>query len=478
MDNKTLWESIVSRLATTISKAHILSFFKNTLILEARHGVITIGFPNIYALNYIRERYETKILQIAKDLIPETRELKLEVKGALIYDEHPHKLDVAKIVPSQEHRVRKVPNKQEVLLEDGMRSKMFNPNYTLHNFIAGNENRLAHAACMAVAAKPGNIYNPLFLYGGVGLGKTHLLQATGLEILKNYPHKNIVYMTSERFINEIVEAIGKKHTQSFKDRYRKVDCLIVDDIQFFGNKATSQQEFFHTFNELYESKKQIIISSDRPPSELDQLEQRLISRFSMGMVVEMVLPDFETRIAILNAKCQEHQVLIDREILEFIAYNVRHSIRELEGILVKVIAEAQLMNTAPTLRSVAEAIKKLYKDEEIQGYNLETAKRMVVRTTDDVIDVVASYYKITRSDLIGEERRKEILLPRQICMYLIREALAQSYESIGESFGGRNHTTVLHACNKIMAQIRDDERIMRDVNALKKEIGASEKLKN
>lgn len=466
-----MWEDIIGRLTGIISKAHLLSFFKDSIITGVENGVMTVALPNIYAYNFIRDRYEAKILQTARDLLSEVSQLKLEIKGSLSYEDHPHKLDLNKFRQGEPLKVRKAPNKQELLLEGGLRSKMFNPQYTLQNFVAGNENRLAHAACMAVASKPGDIYNPLFLYGGVGLGKTHLLQATGIEIVKNYSNKNIIYMTSEHFINEIVEAIGKRHTRPFKDRYRKVDCLIVDDIQFFGNKAASQQEFFHTFNDLYEAKKQIIISSDRPPSELDQLEQRLISRFSMGMVVEVVLPDFETRMAILNAKCQEHQVLLAREILEFIAYNVRHSVREMEGILVKAIAEAQLMNVVPTLKSVAEALRKLYKDEEIAGFNRDASMSMTVRTMDDVINVVAAYYKIAKSDLVGEERRKEIMLPRQICMYLIREALAQSYESIGESFGGRNHTTVLHSCNKIVAQSKEDERIMRDLNALKKEIG-------
>ncbi|HLG25412.1 MAG TPA: chromosomal replication initiator protein DnaA [Candidatus Gracilibacteria bacterium] len=470
MDYKQLWEGVLTRLSPVIGKAHLLSFFKDSIISRFENGVVTIAAPSTIACNFIRDRYEVKLFQMVREMDPDVKQIDFEIQGGLADAEHPSKVDMSKFGGMQA-RERKVPNKQEVLLEDGMRSKMFNPRYTLQNFIAGTENRLAHAACMAVAAKPGDIYNPLFLYGGVGLGKTHLLQGTGIEIKKNYPNKNVVYMTSERFINEIVEAIGKKHTSSFKDRYRKVDCLIVDDIQFFGNKASSQQEFFHTFNELYDAGKQIIISSDRPPRELDELEDRLVSRFAMGMVVELQLPEFETRMAILNAKCQEYQVFVDREVLEFMAYNVQTSIRELEGILVKAIAEAQLTDTTPTIKSVAEAIRRLNKDEELKGFNVDLSKRMTVRTSDDVIDLVVAYFKLTRSDITGEERRKQVMVPRQICMYLIRELLDHSYETIGESFGGRNHTTVLHACNKIGIEMDKDSRIKRDVNALKREIG-------
>jgi chromosomal replication initiator protein len=472
MDKKALWERILLSIAPVIGRAHILSFFKDSVILDAENGRILIGLPSIIAFNYVKDRYEIRILDAAKEIMPEIREISFEVKGSLVEEkDHPHKIDMKIFDVNDQKTVRKIPNKQEVVMEDGMRSKMFNPKYSLQNFIPGNENRLAHAACMAVAAKPGSIYNPLYLYGGVGLGKTHLLQGTGIEILKNHPGKNIVYMTSERFINEVVEAIGHKHTKSFKDRYRKVDCMIIDDIQFFGNKSTSQQEFFHTFNELYDAGKQIVISSDRSPNELDGLENRLTSRFAMGMVIEVNLPDYETRLSILNAKCQEYEVLIDHEVLEFIAFNVSTSIREMEGILVKAIAVAQLTQTNPTVRSVAESIRKINHNIEFKNFSADMSKKISVRTPDDVIDVVANYYKLPKSDIISEARKKEFMEPRQICMYLIREALANSYETIGERFSGRNHTTVIHACNKVENEMRENNRVLRDINALKREIG-------
>lgn len=422
--------------------------------------------------NEIRARHQAAILQVAKEQCPDVREINFEVKSILKDEDHPHKIRMSLFQTDEIKKVhRKVPKKQEVFVVDGIRSKMFNQRYTLHNFIPGKDNRLAHAACQAVSVKPGSIYNPLFLYGGVGMGKTHLLQGVGMEVLRQDPSKSVVYMTSEKFIQEIVEAIGKRNTKPFKERYRNVDCLIVDDIQFFGNKASSQQEFFHTFNELYDAGKQIVLSSDRPPKELDGLEERLKSRFSMGMVVEVLLPDFETRMAILKEKCKEFEVLVDPDVLEFIAYNVSHSVRELVGILTNAIADAHLTQTTPTISSVAHTIRSLYKDHEFQGLNVDIDKRIVVKSSDDLIDLVAHYYSLTKSDLVGSDRRKEVMVPRQVCMYLIREMLDQSYEAIGDCFGGRNHTTVLHACNKIGFALEENSRVKRDINALKREIG-------
>lgn len=470
MDNKTLWEGVLTRLAPQLGKTTILSLFKDSIIKDVDRRTITIAAPTQITLNFIRDRHEIQLLKAFQETLPETRELRFEVMGALADAEHPHKVDIKIFQSLETRKIRKLPNKKEVLV-NGMRSKMFNPRYTLNNFIPGSENQLAFAACKAVAAKPGDIYNPLFLYGGTGMGKTHLLQATGIEVMKSFPSKNVVYKTSEQFTNEIIDAIGKKHTASFKEKYRNVDCFIIDDIQFLADKSQTQQEFFHRFNDLYDSGKQIIISSDKPPRELHGLEDRLKSRFGMGMVVEVLLPDYETRLAILNEKCREHQALIDPEVLEFIAYNVHRSVRELEGILVKTIAESQLSETTPTVKSAAKAIRALNQDVEIKGISIDIDKRVIIRSPEDVIDMVADYFKVTKTDLVGSIRRKEVMIPRQISMYLIRHILDQSYETIGESFSGRNHTTVLHAYNKIATELGKDTRIKRDVNALLKEMG-------
>jgi len=498
MDKKIFWEKVLLILAPKAGKAHLLTFFKDTIVSNYVDGVLTLGVSGIVSRDNIRHRYHMKLLDIVKEVDPNITSIEYEVISSLLSeDAHPDKVDLNNIFTDESPKIRKVPNKQEVLV-DGMRSKMMK--YTLDSYIPGMDNRLVHAACLAVAAKPGNIYNPLYIYGDVGLGKTHLLQATGNQIQKNFPNLRVVYMTSETFTNEIIEAIGKRHTKPFKDKYRNVDCLIIDDIQFFANKASSEQEFFHTFNELYDAGKQIIMSADRSPRELNDLDDRLKSRFAMGMVIEVCFPDFETRFAILQQKCQEHGEMIDPEILTLIANSVTSSVREMIGVLVSVLAQSQLENATPTMNSVSRMLQKLYKAQVVignasraggtqfansaNGTTQYTAGQQgvpqlaqvpsqpqAVRTLDDVINVVSTYYKIDRNILTGLERRREIIIPRQICMYLIRELLNQSYETIGENFGGKNHTTVLHSCNKIMAQIKEDQRLMRDVNALKREMG-------
>ncbi len=470
VDFKELWQKVVMKVDTVANRQHILTFFKNTVISDFQNGVVIVGVGNFFTQQFIRERYHLKLLAIFQEFEPSVRDIEYEIMGILMDEDHPGKPDMNQLPrPDDAPKIRKVRNKQEVMVDGEMRGNIMK--YELSNYIPGNENRLVHAACMAVGAKPGNIYNPLYVYGGVGLGKTHLLQATGNLILKNHPQKRVIYMTAEKFINEIIDAIGRRHTKPFKDKYRNIDCLIVDDIQFFANKATSEQEFFHTFNELYDNGKQIVMSADRSPRELDGLDDRLRSRFAMGMVIEVCVPDFETRVAILQQKCAEHGEMIDRAILEFIANNVAESVREMIGILISAIAQARLENTTPTLHSVAGVIRKLTRAKELIGLRTEGVLQTQVRTLNDVIEAVSRYYKISREILVSEKRRRDIIIPRQICMFLIREILDQPYETIGENFGGRNHTTVLHSCNKITEKLQVDQRLARDVNALKKEMG-------
>jgi chromosomal replication initiator protein len=272
-------------------------------------------------------------------------------------------------------------------------------------------------------------------------------------------------------VTEVVEAIGKRNMNKFKEQYRNVDVFLVDDVQFFARKNSSQQEFFHTFNELYDHNKQIVITSDRAPSELDDLDERLKSRFGMGMVVELLSPDFETRVAILNQKCREFEVLIDPEVINFIATNVEGSIRGLEGVLRAAIAESQLANRVPTIRSVAEIIRRLNKAQDIIGYDLDRKRAQTIKNMRDVINVVSEYYGINMNEIVGKARKKDIMIARQVCMYLIKNELGDSYEKIGSGFGGRNHTTVMHACNKVADKLKTDIRLVRDLNALKRDMG-------
>lgn len=477
MTQKELWVSVLRRIKPTIKKAYFLTWFQNTVVLRKDEGAAVIGVPTTFARNWLNDKYNVKILQALQEADAGIQSVSYEVHSRLSELGSAEGMDVKALFATEDtKKVRKVRKVNEVKVKVGagsghVSSQMLNSRYSLDNFVVGLDNRLPHAASVAVSNMPGGIYNPLYIYGDSGLGKTHILQAIGNGILENFPDLVVKYVTAERFVTEIVEAIGKRHTHKFKEQYRKVDVFLMDDVQFFSRKHSSQQEFFHTFNELYEGNKQIVITSDRPPSELDDLDERLKSRFGMGMVVELLFPDYETRLAILNQKCGEFEVLIDPEVLGFIANNVHHSVRELEGVLRQAVAETELNDSVPTIRSVAEIIKRLDKAQKIIGYDIEAKRELIVKTADDVMQLVAEYYNLTVDDLIGKDRHKEIMVPRQICMYLIKNELGQSYEKIGGDFGGRNHTTVMHACNKTASKLKKNVRMVRDVNVIKREMG-------
>ena len=467
---RDFWIQILTALEPKIKRSDFLTWFQHTAIVKREGETITIGFPITLSRDWVANRNHSTLFEAVQSLDSTIKRIHYEVDGKLGQPDDLRSVDVNSVLKGLKN-VKKVRNKEEyTVTTEGVRSKALNPRYTLDNFIIGAENRLAHAACMAVGRRPGGAYNPLFVYGGVGLGKTHLLQATGNEILHRNPNAVVVYMTSERFTNEIVEAIRKQGAKDFKAKYRHVDCLIIDDIQFLARKERTQEEFFHTFNELYDANKQIIISADRPPKELKDLQDRLISRFEMGMIVDVQFPDYETRLAILQAKCREHQVLLPTEVLDFIAYNVHHSIRELEGILMQAIAQYELEQITPTVRSVAAIMKKLNRGGEFAVVEDGREHKSLAKTPDEVISIVADYFKLTKSDIVGPVRKKEILFPRQIAMYLIRKDLGASLEQIGEEFS-RNHTTVMHSIEKVIKLLRKDTKMVRDVNALKQEMG-------
>ena len=463
------WFQVLQRVEPEVKRTHFLTWFQHTAIMSLSDGLMIVGVPNVYAKQWLEDRLSQNIIQAVQAVLPEVKEIMYELHASLADPQQKMGIDVQKLFADKKRKQRKVPGRQEVRLVEGVSSKCLNPKYRLNSFVVGANNRLAHAACSAVSSAPGTLYNPLFIYGGVGLGKTHLLQATGNGILASDPTKVVVYMTSERFTNEIVDAIGKRNSKAFKDRYRKVDCLIIDDVQFLANKDRTQEEFFHTFNELYDNNKQIIISSDRPPKQLNALEDRLVSRFEMGMIVDVQFPDFETRLAILHSKCREHQAVIAPEVLEFIASNIHDSVRELEGVLIQLIAESQLQNTTPTLRSTAKIIEKLGRSISVS----ESAHMSIdnIRTPEEVAELVSDHFKISLDELMGSSRKRQIILPRQVAMYLIRNELNFAYEQIGDSFGGKNHTTVMHACEKVEKLIQKDKSLDRDVNAILKAMG-------
>lgn len=338
---------------------------------------------------------------------------------------------------------------ESFLRPDSVKKTSFlNPKYTFDSFVVGGSNRFAHAACLAVAESPAEAYNPLFIYGGVGLGKTHLMHAIGHYLLANNPKIKICYVTSESFMNELISAIQTGQTAEFREKYRKADVLLIDDIQFIAGTTSTQEEFFHTFNTLHTAGKQIIVSSDRPPREIPRLEERLRSRFEWGLIADIQKPDLETRIAILKRRAQDEMVVCDDDVLQLIAEHVQSNIRELEGSLTRLSAYASLTGRKIDCVLAEEALREVFASHEPKNI-----------TCEDIIRVVASYYNISPEDIKGTRRNREITVPRQIAMYLCREMTDCSMSRIGDAMGGRDHTTILHGCDKISEDLRNSESL-------------------
>lgn len=483
-EQKEVWKKVLLQVAQRIPKSHFLTWFKNTALLEHEGGTLLVGVPTSMSFNNIASSYLGVLQEASREVLgPEVGQVQLRIDGSLFKTDE-RVVDVvrlAKMLADQENRTKTeiaiekpaassgpVP---EVTLIEGISSKLLNAKYTLENFVVGPETQLAYAACCAVAKNPGESYNPLFIYGGVGLGKTHLIQATGNAILTRFPKKKIVYVTSETFTNELIAAIGNHKTEALRKKYRSIDVLIIDDVQFLANKAQTQVEFFHTFNELYDAKKQIILSSDRPPQELRQLEDRLRSRFEWGIIVDVQFPDFETRCAILQMKCRQRGLAISPEVVDFIAHNVHSSIRELEGILNQAIAQYELNNITPTVNSMGPILMKHNRDRKLYGFNEQMAPRARASTIEDIIESVSPFFKVSSDDILGDSRKKDISMARQVVMYIAKNDLDMTYERIGEQMGGRIHSTVIHSCAKIQKMMKKDEGLRRDINSLRAQLG-------
>lgn len=366
------------------------------------------------------------------------------------------------IKSKDEYKSNKIDKKKKVrksLYKDN--SKLFNPKFNFENFVVGGNNRFAYAASLAVAESPAEAYNPLFLYGGSGLGKTHLMQAIGIQVIKNDPTSNVLYISSETFTNELIEAINTQNTNQFKEKYRNIDILLIDDIQFLEGKEATQEEFFHTFNTLYENNKQIVISSDRPPSNLQKLDERLTTRFGFGITADVQPADFETRVAILKKKIELADIELDSDIEEvcnLIAEKIKYNIRELEGAMNRMISFSEIMNNKIDLDFAKIVLKDIYRDTD------KAIAPERIRST------VASYYDIKVSDLDSKRRTAEIALARQVAMYLCRESTDFSFSKIGEIFGGRDHSTVMSNCNKIQTLYQEDELIKYDIDEINKKL--------
>ncbi len=459
VDKKRLWQNVLGEVEVSLSRASFNTWFKNTEIVNITDDTVTIRVQNVFTQDWLSKKYEPAIKTSLLKSLPNLQKIEYVVGGQtpkeVLFNQtsRPSPKKEVSAPPKMAKEVVATIAKTSVATDAP--SKL-NPRYTFDSFVVGESNKLANAASLAVADSPGVTYNPLFIYGGVGLGKTHLLQAIGNSILAKDPKKKVVYITSEKFTNELVDAIQKKTTKAFKEKYRKVDCLLIDDIQFLAGKESTQEEFFHTFNVLYEDSKQIILTSDRPPKAIPTLEARLRSRFEWGMMADVSPPNYEMRLAVLKSKSANIDFEVTDEILETIAKKIQNNIRELEGALTRVVAFGQLNNTIPTLEEV----------ETLLGGMLVNPGKRILKT-NDIIKIVCKYYNIRKDDLLGTRRNKEIVLPRQILIYLLREELDLPYKSIAREVGGKDHTTIIHNYNKIKKLLIEDSLIEQSISELR-----------
>ena len=466
MDKTQVWDAVLARMAEKISRMEFGTWFGQVQLKEISGDAILIGCPTEMNKNWLENKYSSIILANLKKVLPEVEKVFFEVDLSLA-NSAPAKSGVF-----EKKSPRKLPNRPEIRLEPGIESRIVNPNLRLENFVVGEETRMAHAACRAVAEcdlREEKKYNPLFVYGGVGLGKTHLLQGIANEILRRNRDALVVYTTAERMVNEIIKAIAKRDMESVRKKYRRVDALILDDVQFFENKERTQEELFNTFNDLHEFQKQIVFSADRPPSSLAGITDRLTSRMGWGLTVDVKMPGFETRVAIVQKKSAELGIMLPPDIIEFIAANCRKNLRELEQILNKISAEIDLTGASPTVQTVGKIFRTLHPDENLES--VEGAQRGIVKSPDDIITAISEYFNIPATEILGNSRKKEIAFARQICWFLCKNILKMSYDAIGQDFGGKNHTTILHGIRKIEQLRRTDSPTARHLHALKKDLG-------
>lgn len=472
MNNAELWQAALGEIELSISKANFSTWFKNTTILSNENGKVVIGVPNGFAKEWLENKYNTYIFRALRNFQDDVREISCVIYTNDQDQQADKKTDSVQTAVQhnapmyQPQEIQAPPVYAQHNPAPSAASQMsfennINTRYTFENFIIGENNELARAACYAVSQNPGKIYNPLFIYGGVGLGKTHLLQSIGNEVLAHDPSKRIKYITSERFANELIDSIRSQTVNEFKATYQAIDLLIIDDVQFLSGKEKTQIEFFHIFNALYQLNKQIVISSDRPPKAIATLEDRLRSRFEGGMTVDIGKPDLETRIAILKIKTAEKNFYMDEEALRFIAENVKNNIRELEGALNRIIGACEFNKKLPTLKFVQQCLQEIISSGKKKGIQPQ-----------NVIEAIAQYFNISTKELIEKGRKKEIAYARHIAMYLMRSELSASYPSIGTLFGGRDHTTALHAFEKISKEMETDEKVREDINILRERLYA------
>lgn len=440
-----LWDKVLSEAKQKISKPSFETWLKSTKLLAYTGDTVTIAAPNSFGREWLENHYVHLIAAILAELTGKD----LHIRFVVQQDPNLEDFDIPSTPIQKKHEEQPETS-----------SGMLNTKNTFDTFVIGSGNRFAHAASLAVAEAPAKAYNPLFIYGGVGLGKTHLMHAIGHYVLEHNPKAKVVYLSSEKFTNEFINSIRDNRAEEFRNRYRSVDVLLIDDIQFLAGKESTQEEFFHTFNTLHEESKQIVISSDRPPKEIPTLEDRLRSRFEWGLITDIAPPDLETRIAILRKKAKADNLDIPNEVMLYIANQIDSNIRELEGALIRVVAYSSLVNEDISAELAAQALKNIIPNA--------TPRTLTIL---DIQKAVGEHYHIKLEDFTAKRRTKSIAFPRQVAMYLSREMTDCSLPKIGDEFGGRDHTTVIHAHEKISKLLKDDQGLQQDIKQIKSMLG-------
>lgn len=444
LDAKKVWENALVDIELSVSRANFSTWFKGTHVVKIEDGVVYIGVPSQFYKDWLADKHHKTILKALRNVTPNTRGIEYviarEEKNKVKNEKKRVRLATVNELPLDQHYINRADN--------------LNPRYTFDTYVVGSFNDLAFAASQAVVKEPGITYNPLFVYGNTGCGKTHLIQAVGNHLKKNNSTKKIFYSTSERFGSDIVTAIQQNTIQNVKQKYRQYDVLIMDDVQFLSGKDKLQEELFHIFNSLYENNKQILFSSDRHPSYISDLTDRLRSRFGQGMIIDVTVPDHESRVAILKTKAAHHNFLLTDELSQIIANEVEGNIRDLEGILNRVICQTQLKGNDLDINDIKQIVKN----------NLRPQKNVSVK---DLVERVSRYYDVEDTVIYEKTRKKEVVKPRQIIMYLMRQDFNISYPTIGQKLGGRDHTTVIHSCEKIKRELLDNSILQREIEEIR-----------
>ena len=444
-DYAKMWQTALVEIESAVSQANFSTWFKDTRIIRESDGTVYLGVPNSFTQEWLVKKFHNSILRILRQMDTQVRALEYVIEKENAHNREEAKKKAAAAAPTismplQDFYINKEDN--------------LNPRYTFESFVVGPYNELAHAASLTVIKNPGQSYNPLFIYGNTGVGKTHLIQAVGNQIKKLHPNKKIFYLTSERFGSEFLQALQENKAQQFKDKYRKYDVVVMDDVQFFSNKEKFQEELFHFFNTFHDTGRQLVFSSDKHPNVIPGLEDRVRGRFNVGMVIDIPEPDQESRMAIVRAKCAIHNINLIDEIVDFLASSIEDNIREIEGVINIIACQSQFKNRELSINEVRNILKN----------NTKPKKLLSVK---DVVKVVSEFYNIDEESIYNKTRRKEVVRPRQVVMYILREDFNISFPSIGDKLGGRDHTTVIHSYEKMKEEVKTDSLLAQEVTQLR-----------